>query len=125
LPARTARSFSATRLARISQYSSAADAAYLWGRQGSRKGRTPDSLLGFVKQVDGLLYGRFLQPFAAAAEALIELDGRVLHPFVRFLRAAHQEEMLGPGQALVSILVIEADAEEAKHLWLAVLFGLA
>jgi hypothetical protein len=51
--------------------------------------------------------------FAAAPEGFAELDGGILHVFMRLGRTADEKEMLVPSQALVPILIIQPQAEKS------------
>ena len=63
-----------------------------------------------------------LQALAALFQGFVEVDGRVLHLAVGFLRAPHQQKILRPSDALVSIVAIKANAENAMQSRLFLLF---
>src|SRR5262249_48579002 len=71
-----------------------------------------------VQQIDRLLGGDVLQPFAALLERGMEADRHVLHLFVGLLRATEQQEMLSPRQPLAPVLVVQPNAEEPEYLLL-------
>src|SRR5215469_11502789 len=77
----------------------------------------------FAQQVDGFFGGGFAERFAALAQGLAETDGRILHALVRLGRAAHEQEMLAARQALMAVLVIQADAEEPSNRRLLAVFS--
>jgi hypothetical protein len=70
---------------------------------------------GGVEDLDYLLDGGVLEAFAALFQVLAELHGDFLHGFVGLAGTAHEEEMLAFAESLVSVLVIQADADKAEH----------
>jgi hypothetical protein len=80
--------------------------------------------LRLAKQVDDHFERGILKRLAQASQRLIESNGSILHPLVRFLRSADQEKMVGAGDTMFSVALIETDAEKANNLALfATLFG--
>ena len=69
-----------------------------------------------MKDLDNLFEPSLVESFAALPKGFGESDGRVLHPFVGFLRAANQEEMFAAGQTGVAVLVVESHAQKADYL---------
>jgi hypothetical protein len=66
-----------------------------------------------MEDSDNFLHWRLFESLAPAAQNLREFDGRILHPLVSFLRASHEQKMFTLRQALVTIFVIEAEANKA------------
>ena len=66
--------------------------------------------------VDEFLWFGVGDSFAAVLEGFGNVDGDVLHAFVGFLGAAHEEDVLGFGDAFVAVFVVEADADKANDL---------
>src|SRR6266542_1843464 len=84
--------------------------------QPAYTGRSPSVVQGLAQKVDRLLRLGFLQSLAALLELLVEVDGGVLHLLVRLGGAADQEEVLVVRQATVSVLAVQADADETEDL---------
>ena len=68
---------------------------------------------GFVDDVGEFGAFDLGEGFAAVFEFLEGFDEGLGHAFVGFLGAADDGELLGGGDALVAVLVVEADAEDA------------
>jgi hypothetical protein len=76
----------------------------------------PDLVGDFVE----LFVVNGVESFAAAFEMLVHLHGLFLHRAVGFLAAADQFEILAGGDAGMTVLAVEAEAQEAGfllHLW--------
>jgi hypothetical protein len=66
----------------------------------------------FVKKIHDFLHGKLSKRFAALCQALGKVNGDILHLGVGLLGSAHEEHLLGPSNAFVFILIIEADTEQ-------------
>ena len=55
-----------------------------------------------------------LQLFAALLQLLECLHDSFCHPPVRFFRSANDRELLTRGDALMTILVVQADAQQTR-----------
>src|SRR5262245_49209932 len=73
-------------------------------------------LARFIEEFEDFFQRGLVEALAALVQALLEADGRVLHLLVRFFRAADQEKVFAAGQALMSVLVVKAHAQEAEQL---------
>jgi hypothetical protein len=69
-----------------------------------------------VQDLNDLLHRGITQALAALVEGLGEANGGILHVLVGFLRPTYENKVLTLRKPLMSILVIEADAEEPDHL---------
>ena len=74
--------------------------------------------MGFAQKIDHLLDRELLKGLAATSEGFVELDRGVLHAIVRAFRAAHEQKMLGPGDAMFAI-AIQSDGEKTDNFTLA------
>ena len=66
-----------------------------------------------MDEIEYFLGLRISQAFALVLQGFGDMDGNVLHPFMGFRGTANEEEFLAFGDPLVSVLVIETDADEA------------
>ena len=66
-----------------------------------------------MKDIPQFLGAGVFEAFAAFGELLVDLDGRFLHDFVRFLGAADEEKIVAAREPLVAVLVVETDAQHA------------
>jgi hypothetical protein len=90
----------------------------------TRKVSGDPSGLRLAKQVDDHFERGILKRLAQASQRLIEANGGILHPLVSFLRSADQEKVVGAGDTMFAVALIETDAEKANNLALfATLFG--
>jgi len=69
----------------------------------------------FLHQFDHDPDGGFFERLAAAAERVFEFERSILHALVRLGGSADEEKVLGPGESLVSVLIIEPHAKETDH----------
>jgi hypothetical protein len=70
---------------------------------------------GFVEQVGNLLHRGFAHAFAAIFEGCVDMDGDILHFGVSFRGTSHKHYVVAASDAVVAIVVVQADAEEAYH----------
>src|SRR5205823_3379895 len=98
---------------KVSRASAAISAAYASG----------SLVLGVLQQVDDFLDGGVFEAFALVAEGFGEANGEILHVFVGFLGAADQEKLFAASDTFVAVRIIQADAEQADHLFLGFLLG--
>jgi hypothetical protein len=75
-----------------------------------------------MEQVNNLIEIGILKPFAAVVQAPGEMDGGILHPFMRILRAADQKEILAAGDAVIIILIIKTDPQKSDQAALSFCF---
>jgi len=82
--------------------------------------------LRFVKDFDDFLDGGLFQGLAPALQRFRKSDGCVLHALVRFAGAANQQEVFVLREPLVTVLVIQTDADEPDDsmVFLVFLFSL-
>ena len=66
----------------------------------------------FVGDLVEFVGGDGVEGFAAAFEVLVQLDGFFLHDAMRFLAAADQLEVVAGGDAGMTVLVVEAEAQQ-------------
>jgi hypothetical protein len=74
-----------------------------------------------VQQVDHFLNWGFRQALAFLLQGIGKAHGNVLHVFVGFLGAAHQEKFLAARDALVPVGIIEPNSKKTKDFWLVLL----
>jgi hypothetical protein len=73
-----------------------------------------NKLLSNVMKDIAQFFGRgIFQAFAALGELLVDFDRCFLHHFVRFLRAANQQEVVAAREPLVAVFVVETNAQHA------------
>ena len=65
-----------------------------------------------IRKLGGL---DLLQFFAPLLQLLERLHDGLGHPAVRFLRSADDRELLTRGDALMTILIVQADAQETRR----------
>lgn|ERR1017187_10767702 len=70
----------------------------------------------FVGDLVKLIARDGLEGFAAALEVLVHFDGLLLHRAVRLLAAANQLEILAGGDAGMTVLAVEAEAQQPRFL---------
>src|SRR6266852_7036351 len=73
--------------------------------------------MGFAQEIDHLFDRELLKGLAETSEGFVEFDRGVLHVIVRAFRAAHEQEMLGPGDAMLAVAV-QPHAEKTDDLTL-------
>ncbi len=73
--------------------------------------------MGFAQEIDHLFDGELLKRLAETSEGFVEFDRGVLHVIVGAFRAAHEQEMLGPGDSMFAIAV-QPHAEKTDDLTL-------
>jgi hypothetical protein len=74
--------------------------------------------MGFAQEIDHFLDRELLKGLAATSKGFVELYRSVLHATVRIVRAAQEDKMLSPGDAMLAI-AIQADAEKTDDFTLA------
>jgi len=79
--------------------------------------------LRFVKDFDDFFDSGLFQGLAPALQRFGKSNGRILHALVRFAGAAHQQKVFVLREPLVTVLVIQTDANKSYNsmvfiLWL-------
>ena len=67
---------------------------------------------GIAKEVDGLADGSVLEALAPILEFLLESDGGILHSLMGFLRATHNQKILGLGNPFLLVLVVQPNGQD-------------
>jgi hypothetical protein len=70
-----------------------------------------------LNQVEHFLNLGVLQAFTLGFEGFGDMNGDILHSFMRFFRAAEQHEFFSFRDALMAIIVVEANADEADEFF--------
>ncbi len=66
----------------------------------------------FLADVAELFDRGLLKPLALPVEMLVDLQGRLLHDGVGFLRTADEDEIVAARQTSMSVVVVEGDAQQ-------------
>jgi hypothetical protein len=76
--------------------------------------RLAPSIHGLAEELNDFFERGLAELFPFALQALTEANGRILHFFVGFSRAADQKEMFAVSNPLVFVFIVQTDAQEAQ-----------
>jgi hypothetical protein len=70
----------------------------------------------FVEQVNDFFQFNILKGFATLVQDFGKMNGCILHPLMRIQGTAQQKEIFAPGNAMISILVVETHPQKTDQL---------